>query len=364
MTEANVISLSGGKDSTATLLTAIEREVDNLTAVFADTGNEHPETYDYVHYLERATGVKIKWVRADFSTDIERKRRFIEEKWFDDLVAGAPGKWRAANDNKNPGEPPPAPADPYRKLQVDAWKWQPAVPPMAEQQARQVVETALSVLQPTGNPYLDLCLWKGRFPSRMAQFCTQQLKVYPIHEQVLLPMIDNREFSRIVCWQGVRAEESPSRAQLPEWEAEMDTGNGGGLWNYRPILQWSVEQVFAAHRRHGIKPNPLYRQGMTRVGCMPCINCQKSELRQIAMRFPEELERIRKWEQLVSMAAKRGMATFFAVKGVANDNVSLEQHGIMAKADWSKTTRGGNTYDLIALTEEPQACQSAYGLCE
>ena len=40
----NIISFSGGKDSTAMLLLAIERETDNLSAVFADTGNEHEQT--------------------------------------------------------------------------------------------------------------------------------------------------------------------------------------------------------------------------------------------------------------------------------------------------------------------------------
>ena len=41
-----LVSISGGKDSTATLLLALEREKD-VRAVFADTGNEHQLTYDY-----------------------------------------------------------------------------------------------------------------------------------------------------------------------------------------------------------------------------------------------------------------------------------------------------------------------------
>jgi len=43
MTSHNIVSVSGGKDSTATLLVAIALEAENLQAVFADTGNEQEQ---------------------------------------------------------------------------------------------------------------------------------------------------------------------------------------------------------------------------------------------------------------------------------------------------------------------------------
>ncbi|MCZ4150195.1 hypothetical protein BZG21_38055, partial [Escherichia coli] len=52
----NIVSISGGKDSAATLLLALEQNVSNLLAVFADTGNEHEITYEYVRYLEDKLG--------------------------------------------------------------------------------------------------------------------------------------------------------------------------------------------------------------------------------------------------------------------------------------------------------------------
>jgi 3'-phosphoadenosine 5'-phosphosulfate sulfotransferase (PAPS reductase)/FAD synthetase len=51
MIRNNIVSVSGGKDSTALLLLAIERQTENLQAVFADTGHEHQQTYEYVQYL-------------------------------------------------------------------------------------------------------------------------------------------------------------------------------------------------------------------------------------------------------------------------------------------------------------------------
>ncbi|WP_053130885.1 phosphoadenosine phosphosulfate reductase family protein [Pseudomonas sp. MIACH] len=317
MTTHNIISVSGGKDSTATLLVAIALEAPNLQAVFADTGNEHQQTHEYLDYLEQATRTKITRVRADFTQRIEGKRRFIESKW------------------------------------------------RAQGIAEEVVLAALDVLQPTGNPFLDLCIWKGRFPSRKAQFCTMELKRDPMLEQVVMPLMDAGDM--ILSWQGVRADESLNRRYLPECDEV-----GGGLFNYRPILKWDVPAVFEAHRYMGIKPNPLYSQGMGRVGCMPCINCRKDELREIALRFPEAIDRIDRWERTVQQASKRGAATFFAgsnakhPKGSIADMTAIEVMEIASirqAVEWSKTARGGIQYDLLIATDA-SACSSAYGLCE
>ena len=319
----NIASISGGKDSTATLLVAQALEVPNLQGVFADTGHEHPATYDYVHYLAEATGVPIRWVRADFTAQIARKRSFVETKW------------------REKGVP------------------------------ESVVLAALEVLHPTGNPFLDLCLWKGRFPSTKRRFCTEELKRNPIIEQVFMPLMDGQNM--ILSWQGVRADESLDRRYLPQCDEV-----GGGLFNYRPILKWPVSAVFEAHRVADIQPNPLYLQGCGRVGCMPCVNVAKDELREIADRWPAEVARVREWERLVSIASKRGCATFLpavidpivkqAVKRAKQRgevfHIDRLLHGIDNAVEWSRTSRGGRGFDLIAATSDSKACSSAYGLCE
>ncbi|MNZ86697.1 hypothetical protein D3C78_1055260 [compost metagenome] len=321
MREHNIVSVSGGKDSTALLLLAIELGAQNLQAVFADTGHEHQETYAYVDYLANATGVPIRWVRADFSEQIAGKRLFIETKWREQGVPES------------------------------------------------IVLGALDALQPTGIPYLDLCLWKGRFPSSQAAFCTEELKRNPIIEQVMLPLMDGD--SVVLSWQGVRLDESHSRrTRLQGTGACVKSVEevGGGLFNYRPILRWSADSVFEAHRAAGIKPNPLYLQGCSRVGCMPCVNCGKDELREIADRWPDEVARVREWERLVSQVSKRGSATFFPAVNdptvSASDAISAETHGIDRMVEWSRTARGGRQFDLIAATHDGTACSSAYGLCE
>lgn len=57
----HVLSYSGGKDSTAMYLLALEQGWDFLP-VFADTGNEHEITYDYVNSLAaRSGGLCKRW---------------------------------------------------------------------------------------------------------------------------------------------------------------------------------------------------------------------------------------------------------------------------------------------------------------
>ena len=296
----NIVSVSGGKDSTALLLLAIERQTENLQAVFADTGHEHQQTYEYVQYLNDKV-FPIRTVKAGFSEQIARKREYVKHKWPE---KGVP---------------------------------------------QSTVDRALEALYPTGNPFLDLCIWKGRFPSVMRRFCTEELKRNPIIEQVFMPLLD--QGNEVYSWQGVRADESLARRDLPELNEV-----GGGLWNYRPILNWTAQDCFAMHKKHGIKHNPLYEQGMGRVGCMPCINARKDELLEISKRFPDEIERVAEWERIVSAASKRGSSTF----GVG---VDISVASIRSVVEWSKTSRGGKQYDFLRIEEGP-SCSSIYGLCE
>jgi len=76
----NLISVSGGKDSTAVLLLAIERGVE-FDCVFADTGNEHPDVYEYLGYLESKLGINIQRVKASFERQIAGKAEFVKTKW-------------------------------------------------------------------------------------------------------------------------------------------------------------------------------------------------------------------------------------------------------------------------------------------
>ena len=322
----NLLSISGGKDSTAMLLLAYEREID-ARLVFADTGHEHPLTYGYVQYLndwcKKNWGRQIQVVKADFTRQLAVRRSNIQKKWEGEV-------------------------------------------------AQERIDVALANLQPTGNPFLDLCKLKGRFPSTRARFCTQELKHVPIQQQVVEPLLKKNDC--LISWQGVRAEESPSRAKLPEKDVEFGHWDPEpkGLLIYRPLIKWRHDQVFEQHRKHGVEWNPLYEHGMSRVGCFPCIMCRKSEIQKMSIRFPEQIDRVADWEKQVGLTAKRGESSFFSTdktpdgrdKLANGENPSI---GIRQVAEWAKTGRGGKQIDLLNWIEEQEempSCSSVYGLCE
>lgn len=306
----HLVNVSGGKDSTATYLLAIESGRD-FRAAFADTGNEHELTLEYVSRLhERTGGPKVEWVKADFTADLARHRDYILRKWPDEGI---------------PDE---------------------------------IVREAAELHEPTGNPYLDLCISKGRFPSRKAQFCTDELKTVPITTQIVGPML---KAGPVLQWLGIRADESRNRAKQPRFNHHE---SGSMVW--RPIFRWTVDDVWAQHRKHGVAPNPLYAMGMGRVGCMPCINCRKGELKAIAAQFPDHIDRIERWERIVSASNKRRSSTFFPACTDPTDTGKQTGNyaGIRSLVEWSQTRRGGRQFDMFFDQQPGGGCTSDLGLCE
>ena len=290
-----VLSVSGGKDSAATSLHLREHGIEHLR-VFADTGWEHPMTYEYLRgELTRVIGPIIE----------------VKSQW--------------------------------------------TLP--------------------------ELVRKKGMFPSRQRRFCTQELKVKPLATYVRSLNDD------VVNAVGVRAAESESRARLSEWEWS-DTFDCD-VW--RPILQWSENDVIDIHRRHGLRPNPLYLLGAERVGCWPCIHARKAEIRLISESDPARIDEIRRLEaEAHQMAEARYAArgetfaslgymrpTFFqaplgemcpkckgqneACEKCAGTGSIRPMWPIDKVVTWSKTSRGGRQLEIFA--DHTDGCVR-WGMCE
>lgn len=361
----HVISVSGGKDSAATLKLAINRcPRKSIVAIFCDTGNEDAHVYAYLDYLEQVLGITIIRLKAEFSAQIAHKRIFVARdqrtrRQYDtvpvfeaDGITPVPKRDGRGNivtrKVRRHGVTVIEPVQKTKKVG----------PGRRVRWTNKAKRRALAHLYPTGNPFLDLCIWKGRFPSRKAQFCTEELK-RNMAVEFQLGLMD--EGYRVISWQGVRRDESINRRDAKKMERI-----GPQMWAFRPLVEWTAQQVFAYCSEQGLQHNPLYKQGMSRVGCMPCINAGKEEISQIAVRFPEHLAEKSRWERLVSLTSKRGFSTFFNKElheGDLADRRIHETNRIEAVIEWANTGRGGRQRSFLSAFIEPDVCASSYGLC-
>lgn len=194
---------------------------------------------------------------------------------------------------------------------------------------------------------------KKRTPSKKAQFCTEVLKMRPQKRWTSANVSD--EFER---YTGVRREESYGRKDTPfrKWDDYFD------CYVNHPVTDWTKQMCFDFVRQYDEPINPLYSLGFERVGCAPCINSGKEDVRRWADRFPEMIDKIRDWE------GRTGF-TWFAplVPGV---RPRLDSRGQMTihnwideVVEWSRTDRGGRQFNILHQIERP-ACESKFGLCE
>jgi 3'-phosphoadenosine 5'-phosphosulfate sulfotransferase (PAPS reductase)/FAD synthetase len=355
----HIVSCSTGKDSVAALLLAKKRFGSHrVRGILCDTGNEHEFVFQHRLYLEQVTGVPIDILTANFEEEIGNKRTYVAK----DV------RTRREYDTRPVFEvdgKTPVPKRDGRGNIVLNKKGNPVQKEIKIGGGRRVRWTnkakrrALAVLHPTGNPFLDLCLWKGRFPSRKAQFCTEHLK-RNVAVAYQLGLIE--QGYTVVSWQGVRRDESLNRRDAKLFEKVDER-----FYIYRPLVEWNVARVFQIAKDEGIEPNPLYKCGMGRIGCMACINVSKDELHQIATRFPEHIDKIDDWEVLVSQASKRGHSTFFhKIDNQAGqiDSVIFARNKVRQVVEWAKTSRGGKQFSLLTDLEDTSVCSSSYGLCE
>ena len=137
----------------------------------------------------------------------------------------------------------------------------------------------------SGKTLLDSIEERGRFPSPKVRWCTSSLKRGPIERELRRYLKANPRFGvRIVSAMGMRAEESPARAQKPPWRLNERNSRAGRSWyDWLPIFGLTKRQVF---RDAGQSPHPAYAMGMSRLSCVFWIMASRADLRTAARLQP------------------------------------------------------------------------------
>lgn len=166
---------------------------------------------------------------------------------------------------------------------------------------------------------------RGMFPSPQYRQCTNDLKVGPINKLIRKMMAD-RECTIGVNCTGIRAEESPNRAKKDEvaynkkltiferYDCPKGSTDKKGrvkrlkdyttpkrgerlVYDWLPVFDWTVEEVFQAIKASGQRPHWAYEVGMTRLSCCFCIMASKGDLKTSAQHNPELLDKIADLEE-------------------------------------------------------------------
>jgi 3'-phosphoadenosine 5'-phosphosulfate sulfotransferase (PAPS reductase)/FAD synthetase len=291
-----IVTFSGGKDSLAALLWIRNNFTKNLTTVFCDTGWENPITYRYIEQVKEKLGLDLV---------------VLKSKKYDGMI--------------------------------------------------------------------DMSLKKKRFPSAGARYCTHELKMKPMIDYLLDVVKDD-----FIIIQGIRGAESESRAKMAVQcnyfkyyiEPYGKDKNGKEKFHthrrreilqfckthatdvWRPVFDWTAQQVIDYIIDNGLKPNPLYKMGFKRVGCFPCIMSANPEIYQITQRFPERITEIAEYEKVCN-------SSFFGPDSIPKKHYKgkfplITDVARYVQAEYAR----GTLFDEVEGTSA-LSCMSYYsGLCE
>ncbi len=235
-----------------------------------------------------------------------------------------------------------------------------------ESMNRRFMDSKLIVLRSqTYRGLVDLATKRKRFPSALARFCTEQLKIVPMIDWIL------KQEGDLAIYQGIRGQESAARARMkqsedffarqikyredpkqfrrkPLFQDQVTTWlERRSCKVERPLFYWKTEDVLKICRENDTL-NPLYDKGFERVGCYPCVMCSKKEIRLLADKDPDRIAQIRSYEKKLGR-------TFFH-HGTVPDSFCKEPW-IDDVVRWSRSEHKGGP-------KGSWSCMSFYNHCE
>lgn len=251
-----IVLFSGGKDSIASLLHLIDQGVDMNRVEL------------WHHEVDGRGDNFMDW---PFMTDYNKKfaTAFDLPIYFSWLDGGFKGEMLKENDYSKPHfvETP----DGLIKLERDTTRAKP--------------NTRLKFPQVSAN--------------LQTRWCSAVLKV-DVGRRALNNQ-DRFNGKSILCVSGERRQESANRSKYNQLEPHACDRRNGRMARlvdaYRPVLDWSEQEVWDILKRHNVSPPLPYRLGFPRSSCMKCIFNDKVIWSTMQAYFPGSLDEIAGYEK-------------------------------------------------------------------
>jgi len=234
--------------------------------------------------------------------------------------------------------------------------------------------------------FLDMVEKKKRFPSTKARFCTEELKTKPMIDYVL------QQTEHLILLQGIRKDESESRSKMSKQCSYFkyytqpygkDKKGKDKFHTYRkkevlawrnqysddilrPVFDWTGQEVINYILDNGLKPNPLYYMGMSRVGCMPCIMAKLGEVKEIANRFPDVIDKVKQAEIdfKTSMMPPGKIPAKFCSKSATNKKGEVKSYPTIDDVVKYVNRKDAQQSIFEEDKNNNHRCMSFYGICE
>ncbi len=153
---------------------------------------------------------------------------------------------------------------------------------LAQEQAEHYGLRFIKIARPQGD-LLDHIEARGMFPSSAARYCTSDHKRGQVRK-VMTALVKELALdrpARILNCMGLRAQESTARAKKEAFRYDAPASGKGTVrqvWEWLPILDWTLDDVWADIHASGVRYHPAYDLGMPRLSCCFCVLAPKSAL--------------------------------------------------------------------------------------
>lgn len=166
--------------------------------------------------------------------------------------------------------------------------------------------------------FFEMVEHRGMFPSPSYRQCTSDLKRNPIEREVRQFLKANPIFNGVVVnCMGMRAEESTGRAKLETLKLNAKNSKAGREWyDWLPIHNWLVGDVFTKISDAGQEPHWVYAAGMSRLSCCFCIMANQSDLTTAARLAPDLYRRYVETERRLDFTLAPSLKTLPEITGV------------------------------------------------
>lgn len=222
-----IVQFSGGKDSLASLLWVRNNLTTDFITVFADTGWESPETYDYIEDIKNKLNLNLVTVKSkkfkDFLDLAKKKKRFpsVKARFCTTELKSKPMIDYILDDIQDD------------VLIVQGIRAE-------ESNARKLMQKQCTYFKFYHQPY-------GKNKKGKPKYHTYRKK-------------------DVLAFTDAFADDI-----------------------LRPVFEWTAQEVIDYILKNGLEPNPLYKKGFKRVGCYPCIMSNRVDIKSLKLTDPERI---------------------------------------------------------------------------